>query len=397
MRVLQICPYDIGRPGGVQRHIVDLSNTLARAGHEVTIVAPTGGDAPPLHPRVELQCLGRPRELRMHGTRFEATWASRGELDRLESSARANPFDAAHFHTIWTPFMPWQVWRRIRGLVARNVATFHDTPPPGISGALTRSLFRVLSRRLSKRLDAMIAVSTAPAQHLRVVDGSRLVVLPGCIDLHPYAALARSRNPIPGYTILFVGRLEPRKGILILIEAFARVKGDEPRARLVVCGDGDQRADAEALAERLGVADAVTFAGGLSDAERLTLYGHADAFCSPAPYGESYGLVLAEAMAAGVPVVAAANPGYRTVLTGAGAAGLVKPGDAAELATRLAQVLASFELRESLTRWGNESAWRSDVSARLPEFLALYAPAAEAPARTDLPVDTSARAYAARN
>ena len=176
MKVLQVCPYDIARPGGVQRHVVDLANALARAGHEVTIVAPAGAAAPPVESRVELYRLGRAREWGMHGTRFEVTWASRDELALFESRARVKAFDVAHFHTIWTPFMPWQVYR-LR-LAARNVATFHDTPPPGLSGAVTRVAFGMMSRRLSKSLDAMIAVSSAPARHLRVVDVSRLVLLP---------------------------------------------------------------------------------------------------------------------------------------------------------------------------------------------------------------------------
>jgi phosphatidyl-myo-inositol alpha-mannosyltransferase len=247
---------------------------------------------------------------------------------------------------------------------------------------------------LSKRLDAVIAVSSAPARHLRVVEGTRLVLLPGCIDLKPYAGLARGGGE--GYTILGVGRLEPRKGVLVLIEAFSQVKREEPRAKLVICGDGEQRGDAQALAARLGVADSIAFAGALPDAERLALYTRADVFCSAAPYGESYGLVLAEAMAAGLPVVAAANEGYRTVLTGDGAAGLVRPNDAADLACRLVHVLGSNELRACLTQWGRENAWRSDVNGRLAEFLALYQPA-EAAARTGSTADTSARASPARS
>jgi phosphatidylinositol alpha-mannosyltransferase len=394
--VLQVCPYDIARPGGVQRHVLDLSNALVRAGHEMTIVAPAGADPSGLDSRVTLIRVGRARAWRMHGTRFEVTRASRGELDRVERLARAQRFDAAYFHAIWTPFMPWQVFRRVRGLVGRNIAMFHDTPPPGVSGALTRVLFGMLSRRLSRRLDVMIAVSSAPARHLRVVGGARLVLLPACIDLAPYASIARESGA-EGCTVLFVGRLEPRKGVLLLVEAFSRVKAAERRARLVICGDGEQRADAEALAARLNVADEVTFTGALSDTERLALYARADVFCAPSPFGESYGLVIAEAMAAGLPVVAAANPGYRTVLAGTGAAGLVKPGEIADLAERLVQLLGSRELRTSLSVWGRECAWRSDVSARLPEFLELFAPAPATPARNDSTPDTSARAYAARN
>jgi phosphatidylinositol alpha-mannosyltransferase len=393
--VLEVSPYDLARPGGVQRHIVDLSNALQRAGHEVTVIAPEGADVPELDRGVELLRIGRAREWGMHGTRFEVTWGSRAALDRFESIARERRFDVAHFHTIWTPFVPWQIHRRTRALVARHVATFHDTPPPGFSGALTRAAFRVMSRKLSRSLDAMIAVSSAPARHLRVAGDTRLVLLPPCIDLAPYASVASAARGQEPRTVLFVGRLEPRKGVLLLVEAFARVKQRD--VRLVVCGDGEQRSDAEALAARLGVSDAVTFTGALSDEARLALYARAHVFCAPSPFGESYGLVIAEAMAAGVPVVAAANPGYRTVLSGDGAAGLVKPGDVAALANRISQVLASDELSARLSRWGRECAWRSDVNARLREFLALYEPAPETRARTDSAADTSARAYPARN
>jgi phosphatidylinositol alpha-mannosyltransferase len=394
MRVLQVCPYDVARAGGVQRHIVDLSNALARAGHEVTIVAPAGDREPALQAGVELYRLGRSREWRMHGTRFEVTRASAADLKVFAAHAASRPFDVAHFHTLWTPLMPWQVYRRAAAFAARRVATFHDTPPPGASGAVTRAAFRVLSSRLSLGLDAMIAVSSAPAGHLRPVARCPLVRLPPCIDLSPYASVSRERAIDRHPTVLFVGRLEPRKGVLLLIEAFARVRRSIPDARLVVCGDGEQRSAAEALGATLGVTDAVTFTGALSDTERLALYAEADVFCAPSPYGESYGLVLAEAMAAGVPVVAAANAGYATVLTGAGAAGLVEPGDVSALAARLSAVLGSRDLRDELSAWGRANASRSDVNARLGDFLDVYSPA---PSRAAPAADTSARASPARS
>jgi phosphatidylinositol alpha-mannosyltransferase len=397
MRVLQVCPYDISRAGGVQRHIVDLSNALSRAGHEVGVVAPAGDGAPALDAQVELYRLGRFREWRMHGTRFEVTRASARELQRFTARASAAPFDVAHFHTPWTPLMPWQVYRRAGAFAKRTVATFHDTPPPGASGAVMRAVFGVLSRRLSRGLDAMIAVSSAPAGHLRPVGRCPLVCLPPCIDLSPYVSVSRRREIDPGPTVLFVGRLEPRKGVLLLIEAFARVREAHPGVRLVVCGDGEQRRAAAELAEKRGLHHAVTFTGALPDAERLALYAHADVFCAPSPYGESYGLVIAEAMAAGLPVVAAANAGYRTVLTGAGAAGLAKPGDVAHLAQRLVTVLGAGELRCELSEWGRVQARRSDVNARLQDFLDVYSPEQRGISRAAPEAETSARACAARS
>jgi phosphatidylinositol alpha-mannosyltransferase len=285
---------------------------------------------------------------------------------------RALAFDVEHFHTLWTPLMPWQLYRRLAGTLPRIVATFHDTPPPTLSVAILRSAYRIMSRRLSLRLDAMVAVSASSAAHLRSRDGCPIVELPPCIDLEPYLALP-DRDPGQLHpSILFVGRLEPRKGVLRLIEAFARVRAKHPDARLIVCGGGEQLAAARKLATDLGTSSAVRFTGPLDDAEKLRLYSQATVFCAPSPYGESYGLVIAEAMAAGLPVVAAANPGYRSVLQGEGAEGLVAPDDAAALADGLLRVLASEERRRRLSAWGRANARRSDVAARLPEFLSLY-------------------------
>lgn len=370
MRLLQVCPYDLTRPGGVQRHVLDLSAALAEAGHSVTVIAPmagaTAGDG------VSLRTLGRSRSWGFHGTRFELTWASRAELREALAHIRSMGFDVAHFHTPWTPLMPWQLLRGLAGTVPRVVATFHDTPPPTLSGRLLRAAFSAMSRRLSAKLHAMVGVSESSAAHLRPRGGCPLILLPPCIDLRPCLALPAPDLERRAPTALFVGRLEPRKGVLLLIEAFDRVRRRHPEARLVICGDGEQRAAAEELSLRRALGDAVRFTGRLDEAAKLRLYGEATVFCAPSPYGESYGLVIAEAIAAGLPVVAAANPGYRSVLQGAGAEGLVSPNDSGALAEGLERVLSSPELRRRLSVWGRAQAPRSDVRARLPEFMSLY-------------------------
>jgi phosphatidylinositol alpha-mannosyltransferase len=353
MKVLQVCPYDFARPGGVQRHIRDLSHALRAAGHAVTIAAPGPGAGADAH------YIGSRRPWRMHGTGFELTWAPRVAIEDLARQA----FDVVHLHTPWVPFMPWQVLRRLAPMARARVATFHDTPPHTVSGEMQRAVYKVLSRRLSHRLDAMIAVSASVERHLRARGECARYRLPPCIDLAPYSAVTRRDG---GSAILFVGRLEPRKGVLLLIEALARLPG----AKLIVCGDGPQRGAAEALARAKGVA--VRFTGALDDAGKLAFYGEADVLCAPSPYGESYGLVIAEAMAAGLPVVAGANDGYRAVLDGDGAAGLCEPGSVPALAERLAEVLTNRALRQRLSAWGRREALRADMNERLSDFLAIY-------------------------
>ncbi|MBI5330539.1 MAG: glycosyltransferase family 4 protein [Betaproteobacteria bacterium] len=371
MRILEVCPYHLDRPGGVQRHILDLARALGRAGHDVTVLAPgaPGRERQEERDGYRILRLGRFRLWRLHGTAFEAARADAGELAWLADLHRQTPFAAVHFHTLWTPWLPWQVYRLLAGRGPRCVATFHDTPPPSWSGQLARQAFRLMSRLLSRRLDAAIAVSDAPASHLWLAPNCRLHTLPPCIDLRPL--LEASPPQGDGRTILFLGRLEPRKGALLLIRAFALLRQTHPAARLCLAGDGAQAGAARALAAQLGVAQAVDFPGAPDEAAKRRLYRAADLFCAPSPYGESYGLVLAEAMAAGLPVVAAANAGYRTVLTGPGAAGLVAPGDAAALAARLAALLDAPEARRELAAWGRRQALNTDIHTRLEAFQAV--------------------------
>jgi phosphatidylinositol alpha-mannosyltransferase len=381
VRILQVCPYDLSRPGGVQRHVLDLARALASAGHDVTTVAPKpkaqvlldaeGGS-------IESIALGRSRNWNLHGTAFEVTLADTGELRALERRHRVTPFDVLHVHTLWTPFMAWQVFRRLASRIQRRVATFHDTPPATFSGALTRQAFKALSRLLSYRLDAIIAVSAGPERHLRPRPGCELHRLPPCVDLAPYLALPRLNRKARA-TLLFIGRLEPRKGVLDLIEAFIRLHPRIEGLRLVICGDGPQRDAARAKVKAAGLEGHVYFCGSLDELGKRQLYLEADLLCAPSLYGESYGLVLAEGMAAGLPVVAAANDGYRGVLLDEGAVGLTCPGDIDDLAARLERFLSDEPLRERLSSWGRRQALVSDVATRLPDFLAVYSDRSKIP------------------
>lgn len=386
MNIVEVCPYDLARPGGVQRHVIDLAHALAAAGHRVTVLSPGGGAAGPASVTLpgggeaRFVSLGRFRVVRVLGTAFELSLASRAEVDAALADAQP---EVVHFHTLWTPALNTRVWRALDAWpgVAR-VATFHDTPPEGWQGDVMRAAFRVLSARLSRRLQAAIAVSASPLRHLRLAPGCEPLVLPACIDLAPYAALDRAADPTPPDAddpyVLFIGRLEPRKGLPWLLDAWARVAPRHPRVQLRVCGDGPQAAQVREQAQRLGLADRVRFEGAVDESTKRRLLAGCTLFCAPSLFGESYGLVLTEAMACGRPVIAAANSGYREVLAGAGAAGLVAPGDVAALAARLDEWLADPARRAAQSAWGR-SAWRAaDVGAQRPVFEALFARAVQA-------------------
>lgn len=381
MRIVQLCPYDPDRHGGVQRNMHALDQALRARGHETLIIAP--GEAAAARPG--LWRLGGMRSVAFAGTRFEVTWAGTDDLDRCVAMLRQWAPDVVHVHTPWDPLMPWQLFRRLK-TVAR-VATFHDTPPPGATGAVLRNLFKVLSRYLLNELDGAIAVSDSPLGHLRPGPrGVKPVVLPPVTDLAPFFAVEKEPASPPG--ILFLGRLEPRKGVSVLLEAVRMLARGEvalpagmAQPRFVVAGDGDLLDEVRAAERALGPRW-ITHVPAPDAADQLRLLREATLAVSPALYGESFGIVLAEALASGTPVIGAANAGYRTVLTGEGRDLLVPAGDAAALARRIAALLEAPARREALGRWGRTHARQYDVTARIGDFEAFYAAAIARHARS---------------
>lgn len=370
MRVLLVCPYDPDRHGGVQRHIHALAKALAARGHEAVILAP-GRAAPP---RPGLWRLGGMRNIAFAGTRFEISWASQKDITAFLGSLKAWRPDIAHFHTLWEPLMSYQVFRK---LDVPRVATFHDTPPAGVTGEALRAVYKLASRYLLGQLDGAIAVSAAPLDHLRPGRNAPVPsVLPPAIDLSPFFAVTKAEASRP--RILFLGRLEPRKGIHVLLDAITLLaRGAIPLApsvpppQLIVAGDGDLLP--AVLARRAQLGDEwITHVPAPSEERQLDLLGQATLAVSPALYGESFGIVLAEALASGTPAVGAGNAGYRTVLTGPGEHLLVPAGDAPALARKLASLLASPAERQQLSHWGRRHARQYDIAARIGDFEEVY-------------------------
>jgi phosphatidylinositol alpha-mannosyltransferase len=369
MKIVQICPYDINRAGGVQRHVLALAAALRARGHEVMVVAPgsagrEGGDV--FH-------LGRQREIGLSGTRFELTWASGRELRQWQEHLSGWKPDLLHFHTLWTPLMPLQIFRRWHGPV---VATFHDTPPPGMAGDALRLLFKGLSRWILGRIDGAIVVSPAPLAHLRPpARGVVPVIIPPAVDLTAMLAERTRRRDDGSLRYLFVGRLEPRKGISELLRAWELVPRETPavasRLHLTIAGKGKLAGAVLDAQHRLGP-DRLRFVEAPDDAAVRQFYGAADVLVAPSPFGESFGIVLVEAMANGLPVIAAANAGYAGVLVGPGEAGLVPPGDVRALADKMLRFAADDDLRRALVAWGPQEATQYDIGAVVRKIEALY-------------------------
>lgn len=367
MNIVQVSPYSLARHGGVQTHVRDLAQALRTAGHNVLCICPgQGTDLPP-----GAYGLGRMRSISFAGTHFELSLASRAELRGLATVLADFQPDIIHYHTMWVPLLPWQIFRRSR---TASIATFHDTTSPDATGAVLRAIFRPLSRYLLGRLDGAIAVSTAPLQHLRPpAAGVVPTIIPPATDLAPFfAAQKTKRTERP--TLLFVGRLEPRKGITVLLDAWTRVAAASVGARpphLIIAGDGECSPAVDAAIQKLGE-DSVSRLPPPRKEELPGLFARATLAVSPATHGESFGIVLAESLASGTPIIGGANAGYVNVLTGEGQELLVPTGDAAALAQKIMELLSDPQRLTTLSLWGRKHTAQFDVGICLPRFLAAY-------------------------
>lgn len=372
MKIVQLCPYAMSRPGGVQRHVRDLAGWLRAQGHDTRIVAPP---APGAAPRADGQLceIGHARPISLHGTGFEISLAAPWAVRRLARELRGWGADLVHMHTPWTPMLVWQMWR---ALALPTVTTIHATLPGPDGRGLHDRYIRRAARHFLRHSIAVTAPSQAPVAMLEgLAPGVAIEVLPPAVDLSGWRALADTGREGGPIRMVFLGRLEERKGVPILLEAWRQVSETVPGLHLTVAGEGALRSMVETAVAR-DASGRLTYAGHPDDADARALVAAADLFLAPAPYGESFGIVLAEAMSAGAVPIAAANPGYASVLTGPGADLLVPPGDAAALAARIRDLTGDPTRRAALRDWGRGHAEGFDIRAVGPAYLDLYARAA---------------------
>lgn len=359
MRIAQVSPYGLDRYGGVRSHIAGLGRALVARGHHVTVIAPGGDDM--LEELPVFGC-GPSHPIRFGGTVFDAAWATRTATQRVRDAR----FDVLHVHTPWNPVVPLQLTLAHRGV---RVATFHDVPSD-TTPWLARTLMPIAAAALRRYIfDAVIGVSPAVGSYLgagRYEEIPNGVKLPR--DLNPTVGANVEPNALTALCIdapivAYIGRLEPRKDVNTLLTALGLLAARRPDVpALVILGDGPLRSALESEARRLTQqfpAVRVHFLGASDDAVKWQLLALATALVAPSTSGESFGIVLLEAMAARTIPIAADNPGYRAVLadpTGLGASLLFAAGNPAALADRLARLLDDGAWRDAVralgvTRW----------------------------------------------
>ncbi|MBI3926769.1 MAG: glycosyltransferase family 4 protein [Armatimonadetes bacterium] len=368
MRIGLVCPYDYYRPGGVQSHIRHLAVELRKRGHSAKVLAPL---CPGNAPEADVLFVGRARQARWGGTTWEVCAALGQERRGLNAILETERFELLHFHTIWNPILPFQILWASR---TTRIATFHDTPTDDLLGRLLARVVMPLASYLIVKLwlQAAVAVSEVTRSYLVRLCRGAIHQIPNGVETQRYA---REKNqPLAEYrdgklNILFAGRLEGRKRVFDLVEAFERLKSRHPHLRLLIIGDGYQM---PALKERVRRIEDVEILGAKTQSEMPRYYASCDIFCSPAAWGESCGIVLLEAMASGMPAVGAANAGYQTVLTGAGARMLFEPRNVLQLTHKLEELILDPALREELSAWGRAEVRKYDWTAVTDRIEALY-------------------------
>jgi phosphatidylinositol alpha-mannosyltransferase len=356
-----VTPYVYPLPGGVTQHVQSLYENLRLRGHEVRIITSSHGLQ--RSSEGDVIRLGKGFSVPANGSVGTVTLSPR-YLSQARDLLDRERFDVLHYHEPFVPFLSLVVLSQSRSV---NIGTFHAYG--GWSPA-----YEFGSRFLGhygKRLHGRIAVSAAARHFIDRYFPGDYKVIPNGVDLDRFrraVPLTRWQDGTPN--VLFVGRFEPRKGVLDLLKAHRILRKEGRESRLLLVGGGPQEREARryVATRRLG---GVEFLGRVSDAERDQLFRTADVYVSPATGGESFGIVLLEAMAAGTPIVASDIHGYKGVVRRGREGLLVPPREPKELAAAIDRLLADRELAEQMAanglRRAEEFSWPR-VTAKVDDY-----------------------------
>ncbi|HYR92762.1 MAG TPA: glycosyltransferase family 4 protein [Methylomirabilota bacterium] len=361
MKIGIVSPYAYPRPGGANSYIRESYSQLTALGHDVRIITAPWGDDPPAKDVIQI---GQAMAIPFNGSIGRITLSVRLEwlISRMLDRER---FDVIHHHEPFVPFLSFQI---LDSAKCPHVATFHAF------GGFSFSYWagRIVLDRYMNKLDTRIAVSSAARHFVSAYFPGDYRIIPNGVDVDFYA----KAKPFPEFrdgkiNILFVGRLEPRKGAMYLLEAYAKLKRAYPNTRLIICNWGPQLGKMRRFIHANGVED-VFFAGRVDDMDKARFYKTADIFCAPSTGQESFGIVLLEAMAAGCAVIASDIHGYKRVVQRNATGLLVEPKDPDALAGALERLIKDPELRRSLSEAGSRRAPDFDWSHVTAELVNVY-------------------------
>ena len=367
MKIALVSPYDFSHPGGVGRHVASLYTRFTRKGHEVKVIAPTSREIKGFGD--DFIRIGRPFPIPASDSIIRIP-LSLHLAPAIKKVMAEEKFDVVHLHE---PFMPMLCSATLRFSDTVNVGTFHAAqgkPGYGFGKPVTTWM---LERR-ARKLHGHIAVSKPAKDYVSKFVPGDYEIIPNGVDLTYF------KPDVPlidkycdgKLNIVFMGRLEFRKGINYLLKAFVEIKREMPNTRLIICGPGTRlRKRYETWVKDVRLQD-VVFTGLVNYDEQPSYYRTADIFCAPATSHESFGLILLEAMATGRPIVATNIDGFATVVTNGEEGLLVPPMTVHPLAHALLTLLNDKQLRLQMAQKGLITAQKYDWEGVASRVLAYY-------------------------
>ncbi len=349
LKIALVSPYDYPYPGGVTNHVRHLHREFKLMGHDVRIMAPSSNRNLE-RDEEDVYRIGGVRRVPANGSIARITLSFR-LARRVREVLQEEQFDVVHAHEPLMPSLPPTV---LKYSTSVNVGTFH-----AYRGSYYGYFYgRPVLRHAFRELDGRIAVSRAAKRFVRQYFMAPYKIIPNGVELDRFdpqrvEPLAEFRDGRPN--VLFVGRPEKRKGVGYLLRAYKHIKHCFPDARFIIVGAGDwQDSPYTAYIQRHELRDMVVV-GEVSEEALPRYYRSADVFCAPAVQGESFGIVLLEAMAAGLPVVASDIEGYRQVLADAPKELLVPPRNETALADAICALLQDRDAAQTVGEWGRQA------------------------------------------
>lgn len=365
MKIGLICPYNMFLGGGVQEGVLAIRDGLTKRGHKAYIITPQPRNYNgPKHPGMIM--IGTAASWKTYGTTSQISVSV--DTDELDRMLEHHKFDILHFHEPWAPMLARQILSRSNTI---NIGTFHAALPERLMGRTIEKVITPYTKSILKYLDVLTAVSPAAAKYAGSLTHRKIYLVPNGIDINKYKPSITNGNEKKEEVIFYVGRLEKRKGLKYLLKAFKLISDEDASYKLVIAGDGQDREKLEEQVKDEQIKN-VKFLGFVDEKTKLKLFETADLFCSPAIYGESFGIVLLEAMASGCVTVAGNNPGYDSVLAGKGQISVVNPKDTAEFARRLKLLSTDKEIRQVWRKWGYEEAKKYDYEKVIDSYETIY-------------------------
>ncbi len=366
MKIAIFCPYNIFINGGVQEHVKYQAEILRNRGHEVAILTPRPRDK---------DFKDAPKGVVFLGTsaRVKTPSATSNDVsiiidnESLQKEIDKN-YDIIHVHEPLIPVLARQLLTNSKG-VSLRVGTFHAALPGNALGKSMVGSYKTYARAVLPHVDVVTAVSPAAIGFIDDFNKLPINYVPNGIHEATFKnkkSAKRNRNQI-----FFMGRLEKRKGALYAIKAFAELKSRKPEAQLLIAGDGPLKRSLMQYVARNDIND-VVFLGFISVKDKVKYLSTCGVYTSPALYGESFGIVLAEAMSLGIPIVAHPNDGYSWVMKETGRLSLVNAKDSVAYADRLQLLLEDDALRAIWQDWAAEYVKQFDYEKVVDQYEALY-------------------------